>query len=222
VARRREGIGQIVAWVEQVHDISADIDVTKVSAEDVGSQGAIQCPDPRAAQEMVKRIETVRKDGDTVGGVIGCVVRNVPVGLGDPVFDKLDANLAKAMLSLPSTKGFEIGSGFSGTRLMGSAHNDPFAPDPAGAGVVTTRNASGGIQGGISNGMPIVMRVAFKPVATHFKVQDTVNTDGEQISFQASGRHDPCVLPRAVVIVESMAALTLCDAVLRQRGQVGA
>ena len=168
---------------------------------------------------MTAVVAAARKDGDTVGGAIRCVARGVPAGLGEPVFDKLEAVLAHAMLSLPAAKGFEIGSGFAGTRMTGGQHNDPFVNVE---GVIrTATNHSGGIQGGISNGMPIVFSVGFKPVATHFKPQETVDRQGEEVPFRATGRHDPCVLPRAVVIVEAMTALSLCDAWLRQRAITG-
>ena len=169
--------------------------------------------------EMIELIKKMRADGDSVGGVIECVIRGVPAGLGEPVFDKLEADLAKAMMSLPATKGFEIGSGFAGTLLTGSQHNDPFEMRE---GVVHTRtNLSGGIQGGISNGEPIFFRIAFKPTATIARKQQTVTVTGEETEIAARGRHDPCVLPRAVPMVEAMAALVLCDHTLRQRGQVG-
>jgi chorismate synthase len=164
---------------------------------------------------MTQAIEDARKERDSVGGVVRCVIRNVPPGLGEPIFDKLTADLAKAMMSLPATRGFEIGDGFSSTRLRGSQHNDPFFRE--GAKVRTRTNHSGGIQGGISNGEDIRLAVAFKPVATIFLPQETVTREGESVTFQAKGRHDPCVLPRAVPMVEAMAALTLIDHVLRQR-----
>jgi len=168
---------------------------------------------------MIERIKSVRSDGDSIGGSIECVARNVPVGLGEPVFDKLEADLAKAVMSLPATKGFEIGSGFAGTRLRGSEHNDPF--EIRDGRVRTTTNLSGGIQGGISNGEDIVFRVAFKPTATILQSQKTVNTNGEETDLAARGRHDPCVLPRAVPMVEAAVWLTLCDHYLRNRAQNG-
>jgi chorismate synthase len=210
----------VVAWVDRAGGVQATVDPAAVTRGDVAAGGEVQCPDLAAAAAMTAAIEAARKAGDTVGGIIGCAARGVPAGLGDPVFDKLEARLAAAMLSLPAAKGFDIGSGFGGVDQRGSAHNDPFAPGPG--GVITTANRSGGVQGGISNGMPVVLRVAFKPVATHFQPQQTVDGDGRAVTFTAKGRHDPCVLPRAVVIVEAMAALVLCDAWLRQRGQVGA
>ncbi|MCB9786951.1 MAG: chorismate synthase [Deltaproteobacteria bacterium] len=205
----------IVAWVDRVQDLAAQVDPEAVTRAEVEASGEIQCPDPAAAAQMTALIDATRKDGDTVGGVIGCVARGVPAGLGEPVFDKLDARLACAMIGLPAAKGFELGSGFEGTRMRGSDHNDAFVPGEDGPRTATNR--SGGVQGGISNGMPITFRVAFKPVATHFHPQDTVDREGRAVSFRARGRHDPCVLPRAVVIVEAMCALELCDAWLRQR-----
>jgi chorismate synthase len=210
---------EIVAWVARAGGIQATVDHGNVSAHDVSSSGPIQCPDGEAGPRMTTAIEAARKAGDTLGGVIECVARNVPGGFGDPVFEKLDARLAHAMLGLPAAKGFDIGSGFDGVDMRGSTHNDAFVPGPA--GIQTETNRSGGVQGGISNGMPISFRVAFKPVATHFLEQRTVKTDGTPTTFTAKGRHDPCVLPRAVVIVESMAALVLCDAWLRHRAQLG-
>ena len=206
---------EILAWVSAVHDIEADLDPGSVRAGDVDSN-AVRCPDAAAAKRMVERIKQVRDEGGSVGGIIEAVVRGCPAGLGEPVFDRLEADLAKAMLSLPATKGFEIGSGFSGTRLRGSEHNDPFKMDRG--RVRTTTNRSGGVQGGISNGEPIIFRVAFKPTATIAREQPTVTASGEDSTLAARGRHDPCVLPRAVPIVEAMTALVLCDHALRQRG----
>jgi chorismate synthase len=160
-------------------------------------------------------IRAARTDGDTVGGVIRCVVRSVPVGLGEPVFDKLEAALAHAMLSIPAAKGFESGSGYAGTHMRGSAHNDAFFPGPNAP--LTRTNHSGGIQGGIANGMPITLSVAFKPVATIFQPQETVDRNNVSTTLTPRGRHDPCVLPRAVPIVEAMAALVLADHLLRAR-----
>jgi chorismate synthase len=170
---------------------------------------------------MIERIDAARAAGDSLGGIVECVCRGVPPGLGEPVFDRLEADLAKAMLSLPATKGFEIGSGFAGTSLTGIEHNDPFTVD-AGGRVRTTSNRSGGVQGGISNGEDIVFRVAFKPTATIAQPQQTVDQAGHAVTLAARGRHDPCVLPRAVPIVEAMACLVLADHLLRQRGQCGA
>jgi chorismate synthase len=179
----------------------------------------VRCPDAAAAARMIDFIKQVRSEGDSVGGTIECVLRNVPAGLGEPVFDKLEAELARAMMSLPATKGFEVGSGFAGAKLRGSEHNDAFVMEKG--RVRTETNRSGGIQGGISNGEPIFFRVAFKPTATIFKPQKTVTVAGEETELQARGRHDPCVLPRAVPMVEAMAALVVCDHALRQRGQTG-
>src|SRR5688500_2585111 len=167
---------------------------------------------------MAERIDAARRAQDSLGGVVQCVARNVPPGLGEPVFDRLEADLAKAMLSLPASKGFEIGSGFAGTRMSGSTHNDPFVPGAHGLPRTET-NHSGGVQGGISNGEPIVFRVAFKPTATISQPQRTVNSKNEAVTLEAQGCHDPCVLPRAVPMVEAMALLTLLDHALRQRAQ---
>jgi chorismate synthase len=179
----------------------------------------VRCPDPRAAAKMIRLVEKVRRAGDTVGGIVECVVRGVPAGWGEPVFDKLEADLAKAMLSLPASKGFEIGSGFGSALMTGREHNDPFRA--RGGKVLTTSNRSGGIQGGISNGQPIFFRVAFKPVATVMHVQDTVDEQFHNTTLKGRGRHDPCVLPRAVPMVEAMAALVLVDHALRHKAQCG-
>jgi chorismate synthase len=204
----------IVSYVAQVHRLTARIDRSKVKTADVDTN-VVRCPDNATARKMISLIEKTRAEGDSLGGVIECVVRNAPAGLGEPVFDKLEADLAKAMLSLPATKGFEIGSGFSATRMRGSEHNDPF--EMRGGKVRTATNFSGGIQGGISNGEEIYFRVAFKPTATIAREQKTVTAAREQTKLAARGRHDPCVLPRAVPMVEAMAALVLCDHALRQR-----
>jgi len=205
---------EIVAYVTQVHDIVAKIDRATVKMKEV-EKNTVRCPDPLAAKQMVSLIQRVRDEGDSVGGVIGCVARGIAPGLGEPVFDKLEADLAKAMLSIPATKGFEIGSGFAATRMRGSKHNDPFEMR---AGKIRTRtNNSGGVQGGISNGEDIYFRVAFKPPATIALQQKTVTNSKQESELAARGRHDPCVLPRAVPIVEAMAALVLCDHALRQR-----
>ncbi len=172
----------------------------------------VRCPDPEMAEKMIELIKSIRKEGDTIGGMISCVVRNVPVGLGEPVFDKLHAQLGKAMLSINAVKGFEYGSGFAGTRMKGSEHNDKFMADGT-----TITNHSGGVQGGISNGMDIYFSVAFKPVATLMKKQDTINESGESVEMQGKGRHDPCVVPRAVPIVEAMTALVIADFFLLNR-----
>ena len=218
VLRSLTGV-EVVAWVDRVQDEQAAVDEDAVTAEAVDAS-VVRCPDAEASARMEARIREVRSQGDTVGGVVRCVARGVPAGLGDPVFDKLEADLAKALMSLPASKGFEIGSGFAGTHLTGLQHNDAFEPDGAG-GVRTRTNRSGGVQGGISNGMPIRLSVAFKPVATVFREQDTVDTAGAATTVTPRGRHDPCVLRRAVPMVEAMVCLVLCDHLLRQRGQVG-
>lgn len=206
---------QVVAWVERVQDVVAgQVDESSVTRSQV-DQTEVRCPDLQAAQAMTAAIEGARKDRDSVGGVIRCVARNVPAGLGEPVFDKLTADLAKAVMSLPATRGFEVGEGFSAVSLRGSEHNDAFYQD--GERVRTRTNRSGGIQGGISNGEDIRFAVAFKPVATIFKPQETVTVDGESATFEAKGRHDPCVLPRAVPMVEAMTSLVLVDHLLRHR-----
>lgn len=210
----------IVAWVESVSEIQAPLPNESQLDRATVDANPVRCPDAAAAAAMEARIDEARRDGDTVGGVIRCVVRGVPAGWGEPVFDKLTADLAAAMMSLPATRGFEIGEGFASTRMRGSEHNDPFEPDPEKepVGIRTRTNRSGGIQGGISNGEFIRFAVAFKPVATIFKPQDTVNREGEPGIYKARGRHDPCVLPRAVPMVEAMAALVLCDHGLRRLG----
>jgi len=205
---------ELLTYVNHVYDVSATIDPDDVTLEQVEAN-AVRCPDPVAAEKMIAAIEKARADGDSLGGTITCGARGIPAGLGEPVFDKLEADLAKAMLSLPASKGFEIGSGFAGTRMRGSEHNDAFEMR-AGA-VHTTTNHSGGVQGGISNGENILFRVAFKPTSTIAREQKTVTAAGEETTLAARGRHDPCVLPRAVPIVEAMAALVLCDQALRQR-----
>jgi chorismate synthase len=211
------GVGPITAWVSQVHELEVEVDALSVTREQVEA-GPTRCPDPEIAPKMEECIDQARRRGDSVGGVVTCVAQGVPPGLGDPVFDRLEADLAKAMLSMPATKGFEVGSGFAGTRLTGSQHNDPFYVED---GRVRTRtNFSGGIQGGISNGEAILIRVAFKPTSTIRIDQETVTVDLQPTRLSASGRHDPCVLPRAVPIVEAMVALVLCDHLLRQRALV--
>ena len=208
---------EVIAWVKRIHDLEASIDPSSVTPEQVESN-IVRCPDPGMAERMIERIEAIGQEGDSCGGVIECVVRQASTGLGMPVFDKLEADLAKAVMSLPATKGFEIGSGFAGTLLKGSAHNDAFLPTQDGT-LHTATNYSGGIQGGISNGEPIVIRVAFKPTATIRKEQQTINAAGEATTLSAKGRHDPCVLPRAVPMVEAMVSLVLADHLLRQQGQ---
>jgi chorismate synthase len=208
---------EIVAYVKQVSGREADVDPARVGRADVEAN-IVRCPDAAAAEEMIALIDAARKDGDSLGGIVEAVARNVPPGLGEPVFDKLEADLGKALLSLPACKGFESGSGFAGTRLRGSQHNDPFYVDER---IRTRTNWSGGIQGGISNGEPIVVRAAFKPTATILREQETVDMEGHATTIKARGRHDPCVLPRAVPMVEAMIALVLADHLLRQRGQCG-
>ncbi len=205
---------EIVGYVQSIHQIEAMVDPATVTAAEVESN-AVRCPDARAAEEMATLIRAMRSRGDSVGGVIACVVRGVPPGWGEPVFDRLEADLAKGMLSLPATKGFEIGSGFGATRLTGSEHNDAF--EMREGRVRTTSNRSGGVQGGISNGEDLFFRVAFKPTATIAQSQKTVTVTGHDTELAARGRHDPCVLPRAVPMVEAMAALVLVDHALRQR-----
>jgi chorismate synthase len=205
---------EFLAYVVRVHDVSAKLDSGSITAASVEAN-IVRCPDGTAATEMIARIEEARAAGDSLGGVIEAVVRQAPRGLGEPVFDKLEADLAKAMLSLPATKGFEIGSGFKAAAMKGSEHNDPF--EMREGEVRTTSNHSGGVQGGISNGENIIFRVAFKPTATIARRQRTVTATKEETFLAARGRHDPCVLPRAVPMVEAMTALVLCDHVLRQR-----
>ena len=206
---------EIVAWVSSVGNYdTGNVDMDTISRDKVDAN-EIRCPDAQAAEKMTGEIVAAREAKDSVGGVVSCVCRNLPAGLGEPVFDRLEAKLAHAMLSLPATKGFEIGSGFAGARMHGSTHNDPFVKK--GARLGTTTNYSGGVQGGISNGEPVYFRVAFKPPATIGQAQQTVDFDGNNVELAAKGRHDPCVVPRAVPIVESMAALVLMDLVLIQK-----
>ena len=209
----RRGVS-IVAWVDEVQGIAASVDDASVTRAAVETTD-VRCPDGEAAKHMIERIERARKAGDSVGGVIRAVARGVPAGWGEPVFDKLEADLAKAMMSIPAVKGVENGSGFAGTLLTGSAHNDVFYRRDDGA-IGTRTNRSGGVQGGISNGEPITLRIAFKPTATIMQPQDTVDPDGNPTVLSPKGRHDPCVLPRAVPIVEAMFALVLADHALRQ------
>ncbi len=215
----RAGGTEVIAWVKRIHTIEAAIEAATVTQESVEAT-IVRCPDRAVAERMIERIEAIGRDGDSCGGVIECVVRRPPVGLGMPVFDKLEADLAKAMMSLPATKGFEIGSGFGGTLLRGSEHNDAFLPTGDGR-LKTATNNSGGIQGGISNGEEIVLRVGFKPTATIRKEQRTIDPSGAATTLAARGRHDPCVLPRAVPMVEAMVALVLADHLLRQQGLCG-
>jgi len=219
LAARFPGI-EVVAWVERVHrlDARAAIDPDAVT-EAMVDANPVRCPDSETAAAMESAILDAKKQGDSLGGWLRCVARAVPPGLGDPIFGKLDARLAAALMSLPACKGVEIGSGFAGPELTGLEHNDHFEWD---AGEMRTRsNHSGGIQGGISNGMPLDLRVVFKPTATVLKPQPSADDAGNNVELQAKGRHDPCVLPRAVPIVEAMVWLTLCDAFLQQRAQVG-
>jgi chorismate synthase len=210
---------EILAYVKQVYTIAAEIDSSSVTLADVESN-IVRCPDAKAAETMIARIDEARRAGDSLGGIVECVCRNVPPGLGEPVFDRLEADLARGMMSLPASKGFEIGSGFAGsTRLTGIEHNDPFTIE--GGRVRTVSNRSGGVQGGISNGENVVFRVAFKPTATIRQAQETLDRSGRHVTLEAKGRHDPCVLPRAVPMVEAMACLVLADHFLRQRGQCG-
>ncbi|MCE9599847.1 MAG: chorismate synthase [Spirochaetia bacterium] len=225
----REELGiETIAWVESVGVIDSQSLKNPPQTRDQVDSNLIRCPNEIAAKKMIALVEEARSKKDSVGGTIGVIVRGVPPGLGDPVFDKLEADFAKASLSIPACKGFESGSGFEGTRLFGSQHNDEFIPAKAqkqnptaglpAPSVETRTNLSGGIQGGISNGMPIICRLAFKPTATISQAQTSVNEKGESVTLEAKGRHDPCVLPRAVPIVEAVFNLVLMDAYLRQRG----
>ncbi|MCY4103881.1 MAG: chorismate synthase [bacterium] len=206
---------EVVAWVAQVHGVRAATDSGSVTGEAVEASPT-RCGDPVAAESMIEAIEAARGRGDSLGGIVACVARGVPPGLGDPVFDKLEADLAKGLLSLPAAKGFEIGSGFASVEMTGIEHNDPFVAGPDGR-PRTASNRSGGVQGGISNGEDIVVRVAFKPTATVASEQRTVDRSGQEVLLAARGRHDPCVVPRAVPIVEAMVCLVLADHWLRQQ-----
>jgi chorismate synthase len=210
------GAVEIRAFLTRVHDIEMPPRADCPTLAEVEAT-PVRCPDPATAEKMIARIKDVRSHGDSVGGVIECRVRGLPAGLGEPVFDRLEADLAKAMLSLPATKGFEVGSGFAGTMMKGSAHNDPF--EMRAGQVHTTSNRSGGVQGGISNGEELVFRTAFKPTATILQSQKTVTVKGENTELAARGRHDPCVVPRAVPIVEAMTALVLLDHWMRHAAQ---
>ncbi|MPY94229.1 MAG: chorismate synthase [Acidimicrobiia bacterium] len=205
---------EVLAWVSAVQDIEAEVDAAGVRLPDVEASPT-RCPDPVAAERIEAAIDCARRQGDSLGGIVTCVARRVPPGLGEPAFGKLDADLAAALLSLPAAKGFEVGTGFAGTRLTGLQHNDSFLPGAFGRPRTAT-NHSGGIQGGISNGEDIVLRVAFKPTATIASAQQTVDVTGEAVTLEAKGRHDPCVLPRAVPLVEAMTTLVLADHLLRQ------
>ncbi len=215
ILRERHGV-EVLACVQRVQRILARVDPETVKLKDIEAN-LVRCPDAVAAEKMIRLIERMRKAGDTVGGVVVGVARGVPPGWGEPVFDRLEAELAKAMLSLPASKGFDIGSGFDGILLTGTQHNDPFRSK--GGKVYTTANRSGGIQGGISNGQTIYFRVAFKPVATVMVEQETVDVNFKNTTLKARGRHDPCVLPRAVPMVEAMTALVLVDHALRHKAQ---
>ncbi len=206
---------EVLGWVSSVRDIHAEVDLATVTLNDVEANPT-RCADPAAAARIIEAIDAARRDGDSLGGVVACVARGTPAGLGEPVFDKLDADLARAVMSLPAAKGMEIGSGFEGTLMTGRTHNDEFAPGPHGCPITVT-NHSGGIQGGISNGADIVLRVAFKPTATIASQQNTVTSANESTVLAARGRHDPCVLPRAVPMVEAMVCLVLADHLLRQQ-----
>jgi len=209
---------EVLAWVKSIKDLQAAVDPATVTAEII-ENNIVRTGDPSKVDEMIALIKGARSEGNSLGGVVEAVIRHCPPGLGEPVFDKLEAELAKAMMSLPATKGFEIGSGFGGTLLTGQEHNDHFYMDN---GQVRTRtNRSGGIQGGISNGEAIVFRVAFKPTATIMTPQPTVSNTGSDTELQGRGRHDACVLPRAVPMVEAMSTLVICDHLLRQRAQCG-
>jgi chorismate synthase len=210
---------EIVGYVKRIKDLEGMVNPDTVTTEQVESN-IVRCPDANCAEKMIALIDQIRQEKDSIGGVVECVARHVPKALGEPVFDKLEADLAKAMMSLPASKGFEIGSGFAGTLLTGSEHNDAYYTDENGE-IRTVTNRSGGIQGGISNGENIIIRVAFKPTATIGKEQRTVTSVGSETTLAAKGRHDPCVLPRAVPMVEAMVALVLCDHLLRQQGQCG-
>ncbi|MXV17767.1 chorismate synthase [Hufsiella ginkgonis] len=215
---KQQGI-EVFAHVSGVGSLEApETDVTNIdTATAIREQNLVRCADPEMAATMTTYIDEVRKAGDTVGGRISCLVRNCPPGLGDPVFDKLHADLGKAMLSINAVHGFEYGSGFKGSEMNGSDHNDLFVPSPGENGVKTQTNYSGGIQGGISNGMDITFKVAFKPVATIMQSQPTIDKSGNDTEIKGKGRHDPCVVPRAVAIVEAMAALVIADHFLRNK-----
>lgn len=202
---------KIIAYTSSVGEIEITKPYQELNFDEIENND-VRCPDAEMAQQMKDKIKAIRKEGDTIGGTVSCVIQNVPVGLGEPVFDKLHAELGKAMLSINAVKGFEYGSGFEGTRMKGSKHNDLFNNDGS-----TKTNRSGGIQGGISNGMDIYFKVAFKPVATVIQKQDALNSSGDIVEMQGKGRHDPCVVPRAVPIVEAMAALVIADFKLMRR-----
>jgi len=207
----------IIAWVSSVGEIDSTPPDGNIITREMVDTTIVRCPDREAAMKMEQLVGELKEQGDSVGGVISCIIRNVPGGLGEPTFEKMEAKLAQAMLAIPATKGFEIGSGFAGSRLRGSLHNDPFTQKEGRLGTVTNR--SGGVQGGISNGEPITLRIAFKPPATISLPQKTVDFSGKDVVLEAKGRHDPCVVPRAVPIVEGMAALVILDMLLRQEAR---
>ena len=217
ILRERFGV-EVLAYVKQVQRLIANVNPEKVKFREIESN-MVRCPDGAAAERMIRLIDKMRRAGDSVGGIVEGIARGVPPGWGEPVFDRLEADLAKAMLSLPASKGFDIGSGFGGILLTGRQHNDPFRMKDG--KVRTTSNRSGGIQGGISNGETIYFRVAFKPVATVMHEQDTVDESLHNTTLKGRGRHDPCVLPRAVPMVEAMTALVLVDHALRHKAQCG-
>ena len=226
IARRllalRLGV-EVVAWVDQVADVALEpgaVDARTVTADEV-DRSPVRCPLPAAAAAMEAAVVAARDAGDSVGGVVALVARGVPPGWGEPVFDKLEADLARAMLSIPAARGFEVGLGFRGVGLRGSAHNDPFAPGDAPGAVRVVGDRAGGTLGGISSGAPLLLRVAFKPTSTVAHAQETVDRAGQPTTLAASGRHDPCVLPRAVAVVEAMALLVLADHFLRHEAQCG-
>eukprot|EP00614_Pseudopedinella_elastica_P013831 CAMPEP_0172585584 /NCGR_PEP_ID=MMETSP1068-20121228/4996_1 /TAXON_ID=35684 /ORGANISM="Pseudopedinella elastica, Strain CCMP716" /LENGTH=459 /DNA_ID=CAMNT_0013380099 /DNA_START=16 /DNA_END=1395 /DNA_ORIENTATION=- len=208
---------EVLCYVKKVQELEAVVDPETVTFDEIEANIA-RCPDAAVADQMIERIDTIRKQGNSIGGVVECIVRNVPAGLGAPVFDKLEADLAKACMSLPAAKGFEVGSGFGGTLLTGREHNDPFYVDAEGR-TRTKSNRSGGIQGGISNGETIILRVAFKPTSTISQEQETVTRGGEETRLRGKGRHDPCVLPRACPMVDAMVAVTLVDSLMMQHAQ---
>ena len=216
--KTRFGDVSITAYVSSVNKITAPEVDAEVLTRELVDATAVRCPDAATAQKMISLIEEARDAKDSLGGTVTCICRGFPAGLGEPVFEKLEAKLAQAMLSIPAVKGFEIGSGFAGTLMRGSQHNDAFVQKNGRLGTKT--NFSGGVQGGISNGEPVVFRIAIKPVATIGLAQDTAGLDGNPVTLEAKGRHDPCVLPRAIPIVESMTALLLADAALRQEYRI--
>ncbi|WP_027420181.1 chorismate synthase [Crocinitomix catalasitica] len=213
---RKLGV-EIYAYVSQVGTIKLKKEYADVNPIDI-DKNIVRCPDPEIAERMAAYIKEVRAEGDTVGGMVTCVAKNCPVGIGEPVYDRLNADLAKAMFSINAVKGFELGSGFDSIAMKGSVHNDSF--EKVGDKISTKTNFSGGIQGGISNGQDIYFNVAFKPVATIIKNQTTVNTAGEPVEFKGEGRHDPCVVPRAVPIVDAMCALVILDHYLRHKATI--